>query len=65
MGGGHVGVLNEDGGSLCREQSCSMWMDEADDTWAEAVGVEGADGYEWRRWTYAIEMSGERVSDGY
>ena len=34
-------------------------MDEADDEGADAVDAEGADGYELRRSTYTIEMSGE------
>ena len=52
-------------GRCAGEQSYSIWMDEADHARAEAVGVEGADGYEWRRSIYVIEMSGERVRDGY
>ena len=45
-------------------ESYSMRMDEADDAGAEAVGVEGADGYEWRRSKYVVEMSGE-VREGW
>ena len=41
------------------EESYSIWMDEADDDGADAVGVDGAEGYECRRSTYAVEMSGE------
>ena len=40
-------------------QSYSIWMDEADDTGAEAFRVEGADEYEWRRSTDVIKMSRE------
>ena len=41
-------------GRCAGEQSYSIWIDEADDEGAEAVGVEGADGYEWRQSTYVI-----------
>ena len=38
------------------EGSCSIWIDEGDAVVAETVRVEGADGYERRRSTYAVEM---------
>ena len=39
--------------------SNSIWMDSAGDGTIDSLGVDGAEGYDWRRSTNAVEISGE------